>query len=386
MARARECGSDMRGIRGRGGTATTSVCLLARGSVVLLVALSFVLPGVVDAGAAPPKWVMRAVPAVNDFPLKSLSCTGTSCLALSSECSVGGCGGLLPAKAFLSANLGASWKDAAVPSSVGDATTVSCGAPTLCVATAYRGPLSPAVASAIIVTRNGGASWAVHVESQYTLAEAACASSKSCVALGSPRAGSTMTSLDLVSTNSGQSWSKGSFPAIKGYIAAVTCGTATDCVSVGTSATSAGIALVSANVGKSWKSMPVPAGTTGLRTVSCDGLVCSALSSSQVLTSANGGKSWTVHLLPSSFTVQASACLTATHCVIVGDQNATSHTVPVVELTPNGGASWSNQVLPKLDGSLEDVSCVPTSCAAAGVRVVFSGATPKAEFPLVFTY
>lgn len=390
MRRARfaaRCGDETRVAALRGGHALRR---LATTGAAMLVTLGVAFPAGV-AGAAPFKWTMRGIPAVLSYTMTSVACSGTSCVGLASECGVGGCGGLLPAKAFPSANLGVSWKDAVVPRSVGDAAAVSCGSPTLCVATATKGPLGPRRSSAIIVTRNGGKSWTVDVEAAYSLGPAAaCASATSCFALGTPKTtSSSLTSVGVVTSNGGKSWSKAGFPAKKAYIAAAACASATSCIAVGdTSTYTAGAAFRSQNAGKSWKQIPLPAGALGVLTVSCNGKVCAATTQTQLLVSKNGGKSWTMHLLPVrvGFHVVDAACLSGSRCLLVGYQTESLHSIPAAELSGNGGASWGGQTLPKVDGSLAAIACVPTSCVAVGLRVVYSGGTPKAEYPLAFTY
>jgi hypothetical protein len=57
--------------------------------------------------------------------------------------------------------------------------------------------------------------------------------------------------------------------------------------------------------------------------------------------------------------------------------------IPVVQMTTNGGASWASQPLPRFGGSLASVSCVPTYCAAVGVRLVYAGSKAIAEYPAI---
>ena len=150
----------------------------------------------------------------------------------------------------------------------------------------------------------------------------------------------------------------------------------------------AGIAFFSTNVGKSWKQMPLPVGATSVQTVSCNGLDCAAITITQALVSRNGGKSWTMRRLPVVYGryFQSAACLSGTRCVLVGYQTASTHSSPVAEITGNGGSSWSTQAVPKVDGSLSGVACERGTCVAVGVREVYTGTTPKAEYPLALTY
>jgi hypothetical protein len=363
----------------------------ALAGVSVLVLLSVVVPGSLDASAAGSKWTLRAVPVASGYSLRSVACSGEGCVGLATECGIGGCGGLLPADGYRSANLGVSWKDVAITHAVGDANAISCGSPDLCVATALKGPLGPHSSSAILVTRNGGTSWAVDDEPGYNLGQAAaCGSASSCVTIGTPRASkTTLASVGLVTTNAGKSWTKAAFPANKAYITSAACASATACVAMGeNSAYTAGVSFFSTNVGKSWKETALPSGATSIQAVSCDGLDCAAITTTQVLVSRNGGKSWTMHLLPSAFGLylRSVACLSGAECVAVGYQTASSRELPVAEISGNGGSSWAKQSLPKVAGSLNGVACLHGTCVAVGVKQVYKGAVEQAEYSLALTY
>jgi hypothetical protein len=329
---------------------------------------------------------MKNVPAVANYPLKSVSCSGTSCVALASECGIGGCGGLLPAKPFYSTNKGTSWTPGAIPGSVGDAGKVSCGSPTLCIAIATKGPLGPHDSSALIVTRNGGKSWSVTLEPKYILSAAVCASAKDCFALGATKS-DYLTGVSLFSTNGGMTWASGGFPSKLYYIQSAACSSVTACVAAGSDKTYAhGVTLMSSNVGRSWKDVPAPADTLGIQTVDCDGATCLAVNTTQAVISKNGGKSWVLHPLPTGRTYQSGSCFSATQCIVVGYSDTASPEAPAADITGNSGLTWSPQALPKVDGALSGATCEPGVCLAVGIRVVYAGKTPKAEYPLVLGY
>jgi hypothetical protein len=372
-----------RGWSGRGSSAHRGVVVAI---TALLAALGVALPSA-SSGAAATKWTVRAVPAVGNYPLHSVSCSAKGCVALGQECSVGGCGGLLPAKPFYSVNGGLSWSSGALPASVGDATAVSCGSPDVCVSTAIKGPLLHRTA-AVLMTNNGGKSFAVHLEAAYVLTAAACASATSCFALGSlSAASSTLTSSGLVTSNAGRSFAKAGFPGGQAYIDAATCGAPTACLAVGENSTyTDGVAYLSANAGKSWKAVTLPAGAKNLTSVSCNGAWCASITATQVLISKNAGKSWTMHLLPTKAFFESAACLTASECMLFGYETSVQPAQPEVEASGNTGASWSKQVLPHETGDLNGGTCLPGACLGVGVRLVYKGSNPTAEYPLILGY
>jgi photosystem II stability/assembly factor-like uncharacterized protein len=356
------------------------------GTCTAVAAVVLAMLAIPAAASGPPRWTVRATPAAHDFAIRSVSCRGTGCVAMASECSPGGCGGLLPGKSFSSANAGASWRLGTFPAGEGNPNAVSCGSPTFCVVTATKGPLGPSASSTILVTRNAGASWAVHVAA-YSLGPAACASPTSCVALGTPKSGGSQTSVTLRTTTSGASWSAARFPANKGYVQSVACPGPTSCVAVGSNTVgTTAIVFLSTNLGASWRQISVTPAARPARSVSCTGLTCIALAANQVLVSKNGGESWALHGTPIGPTMQSAACLSAAACLLVGD-STTARPSPIAFLSKNGGATWAVQVLPHLTGVLTGISCPSTtSCVAGGDRIQYTGASPTAEFPLVMTY
>jgi hypothetical protein len=252
--------------------------------------------------------------------------------------------------------------------------------------TATKGPLGPSASSTILVTRNGGASWAVHVGA-YSLGPAACASPTSCVALGTPKSGGSQTSVTLRTTTSGTTWSAAKFPANKGYVQSAACPGPTSCVAVGSNtAGTTAIVFLSTNLGASWRQVPVTPAARPARSVSCTGRTCIALAANQVLVSTNGGESWTLHGTPIGPTIQSAACLSAAACILVGD-STTARPSPIAFLSRNGGAAWAVQALPHVTGLFLGISCPSaTICVAGGDRIQYTGASPTAEFPLVMTY
>jgi photosystem II stability/assembly factor-like uncharacterized protein len=270
---------------------------------------------------------------------------------------------------------------------VGAPSAVSCGAPHTCVVTATQGPLGPRERSVIAVSSNGGSSWAIHAEPRYDLDGVACSSATTCVALGVRIGTSGTGKIDagLRSTDGGRTWRASSFPSEQLFLRDLSCTAPALCVAVGTSdAEVHGVAYRSVNAGLSWAKVALPGNAKGLHTVSCAKSTCIATSTNeQMAVSQDAGKTWIVHPLPATPAIEGGACMTATTCVMVGFRGTV--TIPVVETTSNGGASWATQPLPRFTGSLAAVVCLPTYCVAAGDRLVYSGAKAIAKYPAILT-
>lgn len=348
----------------------------------MLLALGVALSSTPVAASSPSAhWALGSVPATRDYPLRSVACTSKGCVAMAEACSPGGCGGPLPGKAFSSSDAGAEWSAGGWPEGTSNPDNIACGSATFCVLSAEKGSGS-SFSYAILVTHNAGASFSVHDETSYTTSAAACASAKACLVLAEARS-SDYTTTTLRTTNAGATWTAAAFPGKDEYVNYAACGSATDCVAIGTSSDKP-VAFHSVNDGASWKKVSVPSAFTGgLSSLSCTAGSCIALSGTQVLLSKNGGSSWTLHGAPSTDAYRAGACEGAT-CVLVGFSETGQ--VPVAVITKNGGATWVPQVLPRVRGSLSAVSCTRTFCVAVGDRVLYTGATATSEQPLAMTY
>jgi hypothetical protein len=134
-------------------------------------------------------------------------------------------------------------------------------------------------------TANGGRTWQRSIlPPQISVLKAAevldvqCFAARTCVALGAdePAKGSTQSAVGLYSTDGGASWNAGATPAAfePGYN--FSCGSASDCVAIGTDAQSkTGAALATENGGRTWVSVSVPPSTSSetqfFNWVSCAG-------------------------------------------------------------------------------------------------------------------
>jgi len=368
--------------RGAGGTRAAAVIAVATLAAVLLVFLP------VGAGAAGQMWVARTLPMMKNFPGHSVSCSANGCVALTSECAPGGCGGLARVTPLGSSNAGVSWVKGTFPGSVGAPTYVACASAKACVATATQGPLGPGEHSVIVVTGNGGRSWTSHVETRYNLAGAACSSPTTCVALGDT-IGSPTGEADtgLVTSNGGRTWAPIAFPARKMFVEAITCSAPVLCLAAGANPTATrGVIYRSIDAGRTWAPVRLPSKVRGLRTISCTGKSCIGTSAAyQVVVSRNGGTTWSLHAIAPRPAIQDASCMSASVCMMVGF-SGTSPSSPAAEVSRNGGASWASQRLPHFTGRLTGVDCSRAFCVAIGVRVSYRGKTPTAEYPEVLTY
>lgn len=326
-------------------------------------------PAAAVTGQAGGRWALATVPAATTYSLHSVSCERTSCVALAQQCAVRDCGGILADRSFYSDDQGASWTQGELPASVGDASPLACATQLVCIATATKGPEGVHETSAVLITTDGGHAWSVHDRPADDVVATACASATTCFALGT-LAGEPLsnTTVSLVTTDDGATWRRYSFPAYRGSVAAAACASATSCLAVGVNTTyTAALVDRSTNGGRTWTAIPLPHGSTGIQSVTCDGEDCAALSSAQVLVSSDGGTTWTLHAQPTLGAFDAASCSTATSCVLVGTASPTS-TVPVVVVSSDGGATWSRVSLPVAAGSLDAVACGALRCVAVGGR------------------
>jgi hypothetical protein len=206
-------------------------------------------------------------------------------------------------------------------------------------------------AEQVEVTNDGGTTWH-HVSlpgDVTTLSSPACAGPSTCSLIGTDASGSLVL---LTTIDGGATWtthptgqrpidgaaihSHGS-PAPYRYVPALTCATATSCVSV--------ITVLDA----------------------------SSAPSSVAIATHDGGTSWSTSVLPSDFDLLGASCGSGS-CVLVG-ANASSSPLAVAYVSTNGGDDWSPATLPVGTGALTSVSCAPSStCYAVASSNVPGGA------------
>ena len=249
-------------------------------------------------------------------------------------------------------------------------TDMSCANPEDCTAVGLVSNGTPSISNLpgplVLVTRDGGASWAdIPVPVTATeLLGVSCASSSSCVAVGTNDfVSSTGTSLDpvtLFTSDAGATWHEGSIPAGLSALTGVSCPSSSDCFALG-----------------------------------YENATATQQASTAVISSTDGGATWQVSasfpaLGFSPFVIGGIACAYTSTCLAVGITYSfsTSGTSPATLVAPasvettDGGATWA---LSPMGSAVSTSSGAPvpvpvrvscpsaSSCMAVGVSGGFFG-------------
>ena len=218
---------------------------------------------------------------------------------------------------------------------------VSCTGATNCVAVGYDTDGS-GVSQTLIETWDGTA-WSITSSpdpgptgTYDNLDAVSCASSISCMAVGTPNEGATTQT--LIESWNGTAWSvtPSPDPGTTNQLYSVSCSNATSCVAVGTDETSStNSTLVESWNGTAWSVTPSPSPgpTLALSGVSCtDAANCVAVGeyyggrnqTNQTLIESWNGTTWSVTPSPSKYKndaenfLKAASCTGATGCIAVG--------------------------------------------------------------------
>jgi len=162
----------------------------------------------------------------------------------------------------------------------------------------------------------------------------------------------------LTSSDFGLHWtSSATLPSSPGYftsLLSVSCASTKDCVVIGDA--NRNIVLTTSNGGTSWKEEPYTASVDdSLVAVSCHSTAdCVAvgvdnlgLNPGAIEVTTNGGASWTNATAPStSFTLLGVACWSATACVAVGDDSTHEGSVIISSLAPTPPLKITTTSLP----------------------------------------
>ena len=283
----------------------------------------------------------------------------------------------------------APWSVVASPNSQGNGlTSVSCARPTVCMSVGSE--FSDISGSLTQTDLWNGSAWSV-VPSPNPLTPGnspfpggrltgvSCGSATNCVAVGSSSGGAEQT---LIESWDGTSWSIAG-PSVPGYLNGVSCSSAVACMAVG--AGGSGELFMSWN-GVTWSVIPATTVPGGLNAVSCSAASsCTAVGTtatsgpSSTLIEAWNGTTWSPVSSPNvspsvDNTLSGVACTGPTWCVAVGSYLAT-YSSPVRTLIENwNGAAWS--IVASLDPPaaqdvLDGVACTGvSSCTAVGFRVL----------------
>jgi len=291
--------------------------------------------------------------------LSAISCpTATVCVAVGAvETDIDSAsgrliGGSFQAMAVRTTDAGKSWVPVELPVLDASLSAVSCWSAAQCVAVGATHVASHGswwAASAVVVRIDGGTgSRAAAIPSGAKALDAvSCPSATTCIAAGGAFIPGTVALHPdvLVSHDGGASWAGAVLPIAQGLLQSVSCSSTSHCVALGASPYkranvdfSKPVGLLSSDGGLSWKVATVPGGSGGPTAV---------------------------------------ACQSASHCLAVGDKfnwclcgTGTPGHYASSWVTDDGGATWSEQVLPTLGGYdvwyANALSCWATACAMAG--------------------
>ncbi|HET9060631.1 MAG TPA: hypothetical protein VFN61_11975, partial [Acidimicrobiales bacterium] len=263
-------------------------------------------------------------------------------------------GGSFQPIAVRTADSGRTWSPVHLPAIDADLRAVSCWSPTSCVAvggtrTVYNGRWYSVRAVVLRLEGTSGFQAGRLPEGALALDGVSCPRLGICVAVGGALALGTLRLRPelLVSTDGGAAWRRPSLPVSRGQLESVSCASVSSCVALGATSYSVGAAAMSAAQSKPvglWTSTPAT------------GWHVSAIGSDQ-----GGGP-------------RSVSCQSARHCVAVGDKfdwcwcgTGTPGEFGSTWVTSDGGATWSQVVLPILDGYVvwyaNAVSCWVSGCA-----------------------
>jgi len=321
-------------------------------------------------------WSGSLVPVVPPKPVNSV--TAVTCLTASKCWAVGstvGSGGAPNGAALIAtSNGGTSWIAQLIPPTTGYLADIACSTSSQCVAVG-QGQGNQGIA---ITTNNGGTSWgqATVPAGIGDVTAVTCESDRRCMAIGSLAAGDAA----LVSTSAGATWTQaGTLSGGTSGASGISCIDAQHCWVTGH--TLSGSVVSTSNGGVSWTTLPIPAGSGFLNSVSC--VQGPADQAGAVPGTAPSGQI-TVPAAPTSSVPSTTSSLPAgqpgVRCTVVGTTaNAlnvarTGH--GLVFTSSNGGATWTSQTTPASVAELFSVSCIADdTCAATGSMVASSPAS-----------
>ena len=216
------------------------------------------------------------------------------------------------------------------------------------------------------------------------LRDVACATAQRCWAVGSTVATSSAPAGPalVATTDGGATWTVLTLPSVVGYLSGVACTSARSCIAVGQiglSGVGPGAVLTTTN-GTTWTVQAVPAGTTDVTAVDCRtngrcaalGVVSGVVTT--LLPSRTGAWVATGRLPAPASVATALSCTDATHCWATAAQSVdVGHVIGTIDVTSDGGTTWTPQHVPVGTGALQDIAC--TAGTDATRTATGSGAT-----------
>jgi len=218
----------------------------------------------------------------------------------------------------------------------------------------------------------------------------ACPTVSHCVAVGTDT--TTSQAIGWRTSDGGSTWHQSAMPAKvsyndKGVQRYVTCGSARQCVSIGTAGSPDGRPqlIYTHDGGATWNVTHLPAALTRgsfafIPSVGCDArnhcvaLGNEASTGAQVLyLSDDGGATWSGEKAPYAGGFEDIECPSASTCEGVGVRSTTDSHVFIAGRTTNAGRTWNIQVLPRSlvgsSGSMANISCPSAStCLILGPK------------------
>jgi photosystem II stability/assembly factor-like uncharacterized protein len=329
-----------------------------------------------DGGDA---WTLSTLPS-DVGSVGVVSCpSATTCLVPASG-SVDG-----QAHMVLTSDLGSDWTDVVIPSPFTSFSAVSCYTTSDCVAAGYITTPFGVTVGVFYYTTNGGTSW-TDEENPDAPQSVACGPGGLCAAALGFSAEAV-----LVSTTGGESWSSVALPALTSStgplesetLTNLSCPSSTACVGVGTAefgegvfdSAVYGVDYSTTDSGAVWTGRLLPIGVTP-DSISCGSSTeCVTVgygptfagNEGTAFVTTDGGTVWSQTALPGPVANLDAVSCAGSSCTAVGDNFAGEEGEPVILDSTDGGLAWASESIPSGVSSLTEVSCPSASaCVAAG--------------------
>ncbi|HEY1652962.1 MAG TPA: sialidase family protein [Acidimicrobiales bacterium] len=278
-------------------------------------------------------------PPSTDGTFNAVSCaSSTVCVAVGGTSSQG-------ALIERSTDGGSTFTLDSVPTGAPELTGVDCDTSLHCVAVGTQSSVTYAM-----VSDDGGLTWSLDTTPAPILQSVACENAADCAAVG----GGTGPTGSVYSTDGGKSWQTS--VTLPDDPIGITC-TSAICVAVGATVST------SVDAGVHWTAQTIAGGTLGYSTVSCtpDGSSCLALGTDpqgavdptlpgDLAVSSDAGSTWTnenAKLPASSASLQNVACWSATDCMAIGPDPATTGPISIIgSLTTDTGGTFGTLFRP----------------------------------------
>jgi hypothetical protein len=152
----------------------------------------------------------------------------------------------------------------------------------------------------------------------------------------------------------------------------------TDCTGVGKDSNDNPILEETNNGGISWTPETLPSFTYDLEAVSCiSAMHCVAVGDDTAILTVNGGSVWSAAPFLQGSPYMTSLSCISTLCMAVGDDYYTGH--PFAEVSSNSGSAWYNEYVPS-QNRVSSVSCSSsTTCIVVGPEIVLRTTNAEAS-------